>query len=142
MVRTYNPKDVDLIIGGAKIDGYADGTFIEVVRNSNAFETTAGADGQIARAKTNDNSADITVTLLQTSNSNATLNIIAENDEQTGKGVVPIVIKERETGNKIQGGSGWCKKRPDVTYAKEISDRVWVFTIANSRTEMTGNTPV
>lgn len=138
-VGTVNPKFNDIIIDGNKITGYADGTYLNAVRNSDAFETVSGADGHVARAKTNDSTSDVTITLLQTSRSNAVLSAIAKRDEKDGSGLVEAVIEERNTGNKLDSAFVWVKKKPDIVYSKGIEARAWTLVFADVDDDITGN---
>ena len=137
--KTYNPENVKITVGGAPISGFADGTFIKVSRSSEAFTKVTGADGQITRVKSADKSGEITLTLTQSSQSNAILQAIALVDETSGKGVVPIAIIEINTGNAFVAGSAWIRKVPDAEYGKEVSNREWVFDCSELNVFNAGN---
>mgnify|MGYP000032262258 CR=1 FL=1 len=136
-VKTYDPKSVVVTVGGYPISGFADGTFITVERSSDAFTKVVGADGEVSRAKSADRSGSVTFTLMQTSNSNAVLSAFAIADENTGAGVVPILIKE---GNSIVfAAEGWVRKLPNAEWGKEVGNREWVFDCAVIQMEHGGN---
>ena len=46
-VKTYDPSNVIIIVGGASASGYADGTFIEIAADDKRFNKTVGADGEV-----------------------------------------------------------------------------------------------
>jgi hypothetical protein len=131
-VKTYDPKQGVLTVGGFPISGFADGTYIMATRQQDGFVSSAGADGEIARAKSNDKRTDLTITLMQTSLSNDVLSGIAQYDERTGKGVVPVAYKDLSGTTTIFSGSGWVRKLPDVERSKEISNVEWVMELADS----------
>jgi len=130
-VRTYDPKNVVLTVGGAPISGYADGTFITVSRQNDSFVSVSGADGETARAKQNDKRGDLTLTLLQTSLSNDILSGIAVLDETSNAGVVPVILKDLSGATTYFSGSGWIKKPADSEFAKEVGNREWALELAD-----------
>ena len=60
-VKNYDPAQVDVIVAGILIEGYAAGTFVTVSRNSDTWKLKKGADGEGARAKSNDKSGLVVV---------------------------------------------------------------------------------
>ncbi len=130
-VKTYDPKQVVLSIGGVSMGGYADGTFINITSLNDAYATKAGADGEIARAKSNDNRGELVLTLLQTSLSNDILSAIYTLDQVSNEGVVPILLKDLSGLTTYFSGAGWIRKLPDASFEKEISNREWTFDLAD-----------
>jgi hypothetical protein len=129
-VKTYDPKKVVVSVGGVPISGYADGTFVNISRQNDAFTSVAGADGEVSRAKSNDKRGEMTLTLLQTSLSNDVLSGIAQLDEKSNLGVVPVIVKDISGLSTYFAGSAWIKKMPDSGFGKEIENREWVFELA------------
>jgi len=138
-VKTYDPKQVQLIIGGAPIGGFADGEFISVERDEDTFTKVAGADGEVSRSKSNNKMGELTVTLLQTSASNAILSAFMLADELSNSGVIPIFIKDSLGTTTLFSAEGWVKKPPAVSYDKELTDREWTFDLANVDIFVGGN---
>ena len=130
-LRTYDPKQVVLTVGGVPINGFADGTFISVERSSDTFEKVSGADGITSRAKINDFSGSLVVTLAQTSPSNDVLSSIALLDEASSSGVVPVLLKDVGGSTIIFSAKGWIKKPPTVEYGKAITNREWALDLAD-----------
>lgn len=129
-VRTYDPADVIVSIGGVPMSGYADGTFVTVARDEDAFTKVSGADGEVSRAKSNNRSGMLTLTLLQTSMSNNVLSAFALADEIANAGIVPVLVKEIGTSTILMSGEGWIKKFPDVAFSKDVETREWVLDLA------------
>jgi hypothetical protein len=127
MAKTFDPKQVSVIVGGHIVQGFADGTFVKVARNNDMFALKVGADGEGARAKSNDKSGTLEITLLQSSASNDVLSGFATSDEISNGGQVPLLVKDGNGTTLVEALTGWVKKKPDVEFGKEISDRVWVF---------------
>ena len=57
--RIYDSNEVTIACGGIPIEGFADGQFLSITRNSDLFSTVIGTSGEIARINTNDISAII-----------------------------------------------------------------------------------
>lgn len=130
-VRTYDPANVLVLIGGIPMSGFADGTFVMVTRDEDAFTKVSGADGETSRAKSNNRSGELTLTLMQTSMSNDILSGFALLDEVSNAGIVPILVKEIGTLTILMSGEGWIRKFPDASYSKDIENREWVFDLAS-----------
>lgn len=138
-VKTYDPKQVVVSIGGIPISGYLDGTFIQVTRDEDAFAKKTGADGETSRAKSNSRGGSVTLSLAQTSLSNDALSALAAVDENTGNGVVPLLVKDVRGTSLIASASAWIKKLPDTIYSKEIEGREWVIDCADLQIFVGGN---
>lgn len=130
-VRTYDASEVIVSIGGVPMSGYTDGTFVEVARNEPTWTMVVGADGLVTRAKTNNFSGTLTLTLKQSSPSNDALSGFLQVDELTNAGVIPILIKDL-SGNSIYfSAQGWISQYANSTFGKEVSDRAWTISLAD-----------
>jgi len=138
-VRTLDPAKVVISVGGVPISGYADGTFIRVERSSDMFSKVIGADGKTARAKSNDRSGTVILTLLQTSPSNDVLSGLAILDELQNSGVVPIGATDLSGATTIFSGTGWVRKMPDWEAGKEIGNIEWTIDCADLEIFIGGN---
>lgn len=126
-VRTYDPKQVIISIGGIPMSGFSDGTFLEIERDEATWTKTVGADGLVTRAKTNNRSGTLTLTLKQSSPSNDVLSGILALDEATNAGVVPVLVKDL-SGNSIYfSARAWISQFPNSSFGKDIADRQWVL---------------
>lgn len=127
MAKTYDPKEFSVIVGGHIVGGYDDGTFIKASRNNDAWSVKVGADGEGARAKSNDKSGTLEITLLQTSASNDVLSGFALADELNNGGQVPVLIKDSNGTTVVAAETAWIKKMADVEGSKEVGNRVWIL---------------
>lgn len=130
-LRTYDPKQVVISIGGVPISGYADGTFLLIDRDENAFTKVTGADGTSTRVKSNNRAGSMTLTLKQSSPSNDVLSGFATLDELSNAGVVPILIKDLSGNSLYFSATGWIQKFPSSEFGKEISNREWVLDLVD-----------
>lgn len=139
---TYDPKQVALSVNGISIGGYADGTFIMVERSNDAFSKVSGADGIISRAKSNDLSGTITITLAQTSPSNDILSALAKLDEMTNSGIFAVAVADFSGSTVCGAAFAWIRKSSNAEFSKEIGNREWVIDCADLDMIVAGNTGV
>jgi len=130
-VRTFDPKSVIVSIGGVPLSGFADGTFLTIDRDENAFTKVTGADGTSTRVKSNNRSGSMTLTLKQSSPSNDILSGFAALDEISNSGVVPILIKDLSGNSLYFSATGWIQKYPTSEFSKDISNRAWVLDLVD-----------
>lgn len=126
-VKTYDPKNVSVIVGGKIVSGFTDGTFITAERTEDMWNMKVGVDGIGTRAKTNNRSGKYTITLHQSSSSNDDLSAFAAADELSDTGAVPVLIKDNSGRSLVTSATAWVKKYPNAEFAKEVSNRVWVL---------------
>ena len=130
----YDPAQIIVTVGARAISGYSDGTFVTVQRNADTFSMKSGCDGFVARAKTNDFTGSITITLLQTSPDNDYLTALMLEGEQQNAGVFPVKITDNLGTSVMFSANGWIRKPPNVEFSREVGSREW--TIDVDRLEM------
>ena len=128
-LKSYNAGQVSMVFAGIPLSGLADGTFVSVVQNADSFALTVGADGEGARAKSNNRSARVSFTLLQTAEANDLLSALHNLDTApgtNGDGIGPLIIKDNSGRTLITAEKAWIVKAPDAEFAREISTREWM----------------
>lgn len=126
-VRTYDPKQILVAFGATVISGFAEGTFIKVTRNGQAFEKQKGADGTVDRVNKNATDFTVTITLKQTSPLNAILSGLMAADQISNLGVLPLTIKDNNGTGLFEAPQAWIAKDPDAEFADGLSSREWTF---------------
>ena len=138
-VRSYDPKQSSIIVSGNIIEGYADGTFINVERNEDAFSLVIGSDGSGTRTKSNNRSGRMTITLNQSSPSNDILQGLVTADELSGGGIFSALHKDG-SGNTINAAeTAWIVKSPSQEFSNESSNREWIIETDNLEAFVGGN---
>lgn len=130
-MKTYNPGEVQVIVGGVPLSGFADGTMVRVGRNNAAYEMAMGVDGEGTRAKSNDKSGFFEFELMQSSESNQHLSNLELADELSNGGLVPIMVKDGSGFSLHTAEQAFIEKSPDAEYAKTAGPRVWRFITDN-----------
>ena len=127
--RNYAANDLspfaDII--GKIISGFADGTFVTAERNEQAWNLKVGVDGEGTRAKNNNRSGKVTLTLMQSSSSNDYLSATAAADELSNAGALPLLIRDASGRTVISALTAWIQKYANGEFAKEVSQRQWVI---------------
>ena len=134
MATTYDPKQVDVIVGGYRIEGFGESSMVSISRETNPFSDKVGVDGEVARAKMYDRRATMTITLMQTSRSNEDLQTLFDADyaAPNGAGIVGVRVVDRSSGNTVfEAKSAWVQKDPDVSFESEVTEREWEIRLAD-----------
>ena len=126
-VKSYNPSDVQLIINGSIMTGFADGTFINIGRENPLFSNGSGSSGEGWRAKSSDRTGICTLTLLQTSASNDILSALHALDDASGDGIFALLMKGGGGRSLYSAETAWIEKYADGEFAREVSSREWII---------------
>ena len=126
-VKTYNPKEVAVIVAGRIIGGFADGTFVGVERNNDSWTLSVGADGEGTRSKSSDRSGRFTITLNQSSESNEYLSELEIADDLSGTGTFPVLIKDNSGTSIYEAETAWIVKPAGAPFGKESDNREWII---------------
>jgi hypothetical protein len=125
-LRTFDPKEVSVILGEYILRGFSDDQ-VSVVRDNSAYELTVGCSGEGVRTKSNDKSGTITITLQQSSPSNDDLSTLALLDETSNLGLRPFYMKDSLGTTIYSAISCFVEQIPEASYGKSATDRVWVI---------------
>lgn len=139
-VYTYASEDVQIIVGGVPMTGLADGTFVTISRDEQAYTKVTGADGSVSRSKSANRAGTIVITIKQTSPSNDVLSGFMIADEQGNNGVVPVLVKDTNGTTLCYSSAAWVQQAPDSEFSKEISEREWTMDCARIDMFVGGNT--
>ena len=135
-MNTYDSNDVTVIIAGLPIlsgrgEG-PDGTFVKIAMLNDAFVDVVDLDGNVTRSKTNDDRADVTLTLMGSSPSNALLSALhlADKLASNGAGIGPLLIKDGGGNTIYAAASCWVVKVPDFEFAGKAQPIDWPIRVA------------
>ncbi len=136
-VKSFNPKEVTLIVAGILADeGFGEDSFVKVTYNAELWDTKVGADGSVTRVRTNDNTAAVEITLMQTSIVNVRFSALVALDllGSNGAGVGPFLLKDEGGSTIIESSACWIQKLPDVDLGKSAKERTWKIMLADGVT--------
>ena len=126
-MATYDPTGNLLVICGRIAHGFADGTFLSLARRSPRFSTKVGADGEVSRTKSADQTGTVTLTLMQSSTFNEDMSLLLASGE-----IGPFLYQEGRT--VIAAGECWIQNAGDVQRAKEEGEQEWEVALGNMTT--------
>lgn len=142
-LKVYTSNQIVASFAGIPIQSgrSGEGDFIKIERMNPAFSEKVGADGEVARSRSNDKRTKITVTLMQTSDTNALFSAIFLLDENApgGAGVGAFSVADLGGTSLHFAAEAWITKPADVTYAAEVGTRIWEFTAASMSGVVGGN---
>lgn len=130
-VKTYNPKKVAVIVGGAIMSGFADGEFVTISMDEDQWELKVGTDGEGTRSKQNNNSATVKIMLMQSSDSNVVLQGFWNSDKLSDAGVFPLLIKDNSGKSLYMAEQAWIQKQPEAKFGKAAETREWTIRTDN-----------
>lgn len=129
--RIYDSNRVQVSFAAVPVQGYADGEFLSITREADAFTSVVGTDGEVSRSKSNDRRATIEIKLMSTSPTNDLFSAILSGDINAngGAGVGAFLVVDLSGASLYSAGNAWITKGPDVTYGREATERTWVLQV-------------
>ncbi len=129
-LKTYGGDEVSVVFAGIPITGgLADGDFLTIESDEDAFSLQIGTDGEGTRSKTNNRAATITLSLMQTADANDLLSAQHNLDLNSpgGAGVGPLFVKDNSGRSLYVAEKAWIQKAPTVTFGRDAGPREWVI---------------
>jgi len=126
-VKTYDPNEVTVIVGGFTLSGFADGTKVTCERMEPGWSLQIGTDGEGTRSKSNNKSGAVTIVLMQTSDSNDILSAIAAADEYGNAGLRNVLVKDAGGRTVFEAETAWVERYPTSEFGREATGREWVL---------------
>lgn len=127
-LKAYDPAQVAVIFGGAKLEGTVPGSRVKV-SFPEMFTKVVGTDGEVARGKKNDRTVKITIELLQTSISNDVLMGFHLADINSPSGApLPVMVKNLLGTFLVLAPGAWLVGPPsEVAYGPDVVGNAWVI---------------
>jgi len=130
-VRTYDPAEVNLAVGGVIITGVAEGSWITVSRAEDNFTTYTGAKGETAIAESNNRTGTVSVTLENTSPSATYLYNLSKRKGNRALVDVSVIDANEEGGIRWSAPEGRVKRPPDFEASNTITTREFEIFVAD-----------
>lgn len=138
-VKTYAADEVTVLIGVHIASGFADGTFVQIEETSDGVTSVAGADGEVARSMGTDPRKKLTITLLQTSDTNDVLSALYNTDKIRKNGTFPVTVKDLRGRTMFAASTAWITKSANVSLGKEVESREWTLETSGGTFVVGGN---
>lgn len=138
-VKTYSADQVTILVGPHIVTGFADGTFVRIEENGDGVTSVAGADGEVARSMSTDPRKKVTLTILQTSETNTYLSGLYALDKTTKNATFPLTVKDLRGRTMFAASTAWITKMANAEFGKEVGSREWTFETADGLFTVGGN---
>lgn len=138
-IANYCPDDVNCLAFGIPLEGFADGTFISIIKDRIPFGMGESADGIPSRLYNRSQTYTISLTFHCGSPSNDVLTKFWLLDELTKKGRFPLLIKDLSGTDLFFSTSAWIEGVPTVTKSTTMDTRVWVMRATQSSLNVGSN---
>lgn len=147
LLGNFSPEKLVIVLSKGNfvhtIQGYADGSFLNVKRETPASTLYIGSDNSAGRIKRTNSASTITITLHQFSPSNAILQALQHADEKDSGNawVVAMTIKD------LSGTSSWSTSQafigtvPDAQLGSSTENRAWELHAVSLNANIGTNTP-
>jgi hypothetical protein len=139
-MKEIDPNSIIMTFKGIDITGVADGTFVEVEYDEDAYTHHVGAKGEVTRVKNSNEMGTITFTLGQGSSTNDKLSAVAIGDRKSGTGVGKVKISDLKGTTLYRGDKAWIRKMAKGEHGKEHTNRSWVITVEKLVVNIGGST--
>jgi hypothetical protein len=139
-VLTYDPKKFSLAIGGYIMGGFADDDYVTVERDEDAYKKYVGVSGEVARVKNLNRAGHIVLRLMQSSDSNDALSLLAVLDEAADLGAVPVLARDHSGRSLFAAAFCWVKKFPKAVWKKDVALWEWSLDTTSLTVYTGGNT--
>lgn len=146
LLGSYSPESMVIVLSKGDfvhtIQGYADGTFLNISRLTPASELYVGSDLSAGRVKRRNKASNITITLHQFSPSNAVLQALQRADEEDDRDewVFAITIKDLSGTGVWSSRAAFVATNPDTTFSNTTETRDWMIQAISLSANIGSNT--
>lgn len=123
-VNTYNPSDVYLIICGHICTGWNE---IAIEKSTPTYRFVKGIRGKNTRVEDLDTSAVISITVLQTSQTNDILSEIHKLDIEQGTGRLEVSLVDRSGTTAINSIEAYIVSYPNKSFKDDFDPITWTI---------------
>jgi hypothetical protein len=149
-LSTYSPDEVVVIISqpssgvSTRVTGYMEDSFVSVTPDVETWTHVTGADNHATRVYNANRSGKITLSLLQSTNSNDILTQLWERDAalKNSQGLFTILVADKSGRSVHSSLEAYIGKRPDAVYGNGVNGREWVINCTNLVHSIAGNSTV
>lgn len=139
----YNFKNINVIIGGIRLTGFADGDdSVAIEFSSPAVNDVSGADGDAVASLIHDYRASIIIRLLQGSPSNDVLSTISAAYKVGTVVTTPFLISDAYGRSLHAAPHVYVSTRPQGSYGQNQSNREWTLRALQMVSFMGGSEPL
>ncbi len=127
----WDPKNCTVSFAGIPLSGFASGTFIKIGYKEEQITETVGSQGDVVRIFNRNEVGTCEITLQASSPCNDLLLARHQRDKRTRDGYGPFLAEDLNGTSRARGPRAWISKVPEIEWATDPTDRVWIITIGN-----------
>lgn len=132
-IASYCPDIVTVLVAGfIKVDGFVDGTFVQVDKDEMPFTSVRMPDGTVARKHSNSQTYTITITIHSGAVANDLFTKLWQLDELDQSGKFPLMIKDQSGTDLLFSTESWIESIPSMVKSNTIDSRTWTIKSAYS----------
>lgn len=125
-IFNYIPEEVYVVVAGIlNAEGFAEGSFINIVKDEAPYRSRTTADGQIVRLYRNNQTYTVELTFHIGSTSNDFLTKLRQLDEITQRGKFPLFIKDGNGSDLFFSATSWIEGLPTLNKSTTVDTRTW-----------------
>lgn len=115
-IASYDPKKVNVIVGGRAITGFASDGVVTLTRNEDSVIPSTGAKGDVCYSENANETGTVAITLMSTSSSLPYLREL-----EAKRKAVPVTISDANDADGFTLSEDNCRvmKMPDINRQKE-----------------------
>lgn len=137
-VVTYNPKMLVIVYGSREVDGFAEDDMVTIKPLGEGTQIYSGADGSVGRSMDPNQTYEVTIALATTSKTNDYFSNVYNLDRSTGRGILPLTIKDLSGTTVFQANQAWITNFPEHKRGRKIEAQEWVFNTGQVANPMIG----
>jgi len=123
-----DPRAVNISYGGSAVEGFADGVFCTITRNSDSFGSKVGARGAVGIFPIHDPVRIVKISVLATAPVNDMFSSAMRSQRTQGaKGVGSVLSIRDGVGTSVAKGKAVIQKPPDKKYSAGVEANEWTF---------------
>ena|ERR1700733_11964508 len=133
-LKIYSASEHSFSFAAIPIDtGRGEDEFLSWEQKEENFSVKVGVDGETTRNEMKNNYTELTLTLMQTSSSNAILSAILNGDIKLagGSGVGPLMVRDRQGTTALLTPEAFILGPPAQKRGKEVGTLAWKFGVVN-----------
>jgi hypothetical protein len=139
---TYSPEDVDVLIAGFyKVEGLAEGTFIEISKDTMPLTSQRTTDGMVSRKRVTNSTYTVDISVMASSPANNLFTRLWRVDELTNLGKFPLLVKDGRGTGYFFSPTTWIETLPSIKYGTGMETNTWVLRAHNGIFNVGGNDP-
>ena len=135
MATVYNAANVIVTVNGIAVEGFADGDFCAVERNSDLATHTVGADGKMSLSVATDRTGKATLITAKGGSASALLDSLRRKQDEGDWAGFAFDVINVDSGSTAASTKAWITTDAPFAFAIEAGNETWVLTLENAQVE-------